>query len=284
MDRREKTMIIILIGESGCGKDTQRRCLEGMDCIPMVSSTTRPMRQGEIQGREYNFISEQEFEKKIETGEIFEYRAYESAKGKVYYGSEKIYLRNDCTYVKVLDTDGAREYINAYGRENCFVVHIDTKEYLRRNRALERAFGSDKPDEESLKGFNAEWKQRVRDDSERFSENRMKDIVNFTVDGSLEKNEITENISEALYEYMNSIELFRNTHTGNVPFPQYVIRATEGIKFGNNYKAFSNNAVNDNNRSYTPRNIENLCSLENNVGSVDVERYLKTGRSSDIER
>jgi guanylate kinase len=80
-------MVVVLSGPSGVGKDTLlawlvQRCPGIEQC---VTCTTREPRPNEIPGKDYNFVSEQEFRRMIEQGELLEY-------AKVYldfYGSPR---------------------------------------------------------------------------------------------------------------------------------------------------------------------------------------------------
>jgi guanylate kinase len=66
--------LFILSGPSGAGEDS---VIEGLKkCLPIervVTSTTRKPRAGESQGNPYYFLSHQEFQQKIEAGEMVEY-------------------------------------------------------------------------------------------------------------------------------------------------------------------------------------------------------------------
>ena len=67
--------VFVITGTSGAGKGTLERAL--LERIPdlelAVSATTREMRPGEVDGREYWFISEDEFAEKIDRGEFLEW-------------------------------------------------------------------------------------------------------------------------------------------------------------------------------------------------------------------
>lgn len=80
-------MLVILSGVAGAGKDTVRKELmkriEGATSIP--SYTTRQPRADDIPGVTYNFISKEEFEKKIDEGEFYEYDIHHNN----YYGTSK---------------------------------------------------------------------------------------------------------------------------------------------------------------------------------------------------
>lgn len=66
--------LMVLSGPSGAGKGTlvDRLVGERPDCIFAVSSTTRPRRPTETEGREYTFVSRAEFEKRRDAGYFLE--------------------------------------------------------------------------------------------------------------------------------------------------------------------------------------------------------------------
>ena len=81
----DKGLLVILSGPSGCGKDTVINELMARDSsvVVSVSSTTRAMRENEIDGVSYNFLTKSEFEKLIENDEVLEYAEYNGC----YYGT-----------------------------------------------------------------------------------------------------------------------------------------------------------------------------------------------------
>ncbi|WP_306479827.1 guanylate kinase [Mediterraneibacter sp.] len=90
MDR--KGILIVVSGFSGSGKGTLMKELLSRypDTYALsVSATTRRPRDGEQDGREYFFITEDEFEKMIAKEELIEYARYV----KNYYGTPKEYVR-----------------------------------------------------------------------------------------------------------------------------------------------------------------------------------------------
>jgi len=68
-------LLIVISGPSGSGKDTvmQRMKERGMPFHFVVTATTRPKRANEIQGRDYWFVSKEEFARMIEENELIEY-------------------------------------------------------------------------------------------------------------------------------------------------------------------------------------------------------------------
>lgn len=77
-------LLIVISGPSGVGKDTVVRTLQrGKNSLHfVVTATSRPKREREIEGVDYIFISEQEFKRMIAADELLEYaRVYEQYKG-----------------------------------------------------------------------------------------------------------------------------------------------------------------------------------------------------------
>ncbi len=73
-----KGVLMVISGPAGSGKGTAVRCLRELmpELSLSVSATTRAPRSGEEDGVHYYFISREEFERRIEAGEILEYTEY----------------------------------------------------------------------------------------------------------------------------------------------------------------------------------------------------------------
>jgi guanylate kinase len=74
--------VFVVTGPSGAGKGTLIKGLvERVSVLEVaVSATTRPQRPGEVDGREYWFLSDEEFEARVRTGDFLEYVPYVSGK------------------------------------------------------------------------------------------------------------------------------------------------------------------------------------------------------------
>ena len=75
----ERGLLIVISGPSGVGKGTVRSALferEGHNLVYSVSMTTRAPRNGEINGREYYFVSREEFEERIRNKKFLEYAEF----------------------------------------------------------------------------------------------------------------------------------------------------------------------------------------------------------------
>lgn len=156
-------MLHILMGKSGTGKDAlMRKLIEKDHFIPLVSMTTRPMREGEKDGREYNFVTKEEFLKDLDDNKFIEYRSYNTLVDNIpdtwYYGSPKYELDDNKNYVVILDVEGTESFLSYYKGTPLLVTYIETPDELREERASLRG------------GFNkAEWDRRVVDDNRVFA-------------------------------------------------------------------------------------------------------------------
>ena len=72
---RPQPLLIVISGPSGAGKDTvvQRMQERGLPFHFVVTATTRPKRHGETHGKDYWFVSKEEFARMIEQNELIEY-------------------------------------------------------------------------------------------------------------------------------------------------------------------------------------------------------------------
>ena len=87
----KKGILIVVSGFSGAGKGTLMK--ELMRKYPenyalSISATTRGPRDGEVDGREYFFLSREKFEKMIANNELIEYAKYVDN----YYGTPRAYV------------------------------------------------------------------------------------------------------------------------------------------------------------------------------------------------
>ncbi len=111
MDPRKKGIIFVVSGPSGSGKSTL--CREMVRRFPnlrfSISHTTRPVRPGDQEGRDYFFISDEQFQQMIDRGEFYEWAMIY---GHRYGTSQKMLegLRGQGYDVLLdIDTQGARQ-------------------------------------------------------------------------------------------------------------------------------------------------------------------------------
>ncbi len=171
-------MIAVLCGKSASGKDTLQELLKknyGFNSI--VSATSRPMREGEIEGVNYFFLTREEFINRLNNQEFLEYRTYNTlVDGKSdtwYYGCPKQKLDDNKDYVIILDMNGTRDFVDYYGKDNCFVCYVDCDNKLRKQRAMSRGSFDE-----------TEWNRRAEDDEKKFSEDILKGLIDDRITNS----------------------------------------------------------------------------------------------------
>ena len=186
--KSNKSKLFIISGSTASSKDTTLNELSNRGVIKtLLSTTTRPIRATEEQGREYNFVTEEEFNRTY----FIEKRIYKVANDdNWYYGLSydevfKCY-NNFGNYAVILDVQGMRklkQYINRTFGDGIEVITImlQASYYTRLKRYLNR----DKIDDELVK----ECCRRLLADSneiEKYSNEY--DVVLKSEDGDLERN------------------------------------------------------------------------------------------------
>lgn len=88
MKLNERGLLVVISGPSGVGKGTVRKALfelEGHDLVYSISMTTRPPRNGEVDGEDYYFVTHEEFQNRIKEDQFLEYAEFVGN----YYGTPK---------------------------------------------------------------------------------------------------------------------------------------------------------------------------------------------------
>ncbi len=101
-------LVLVITGPSGVGKGTLIRALrERLPGLELsVSATTRAPRPGEVDGRDYHFLSREEFDRRLESGEFLEHATYAGNR----YGTLRSELeRTGRGIVLEIDLQGARQ-------------------------------------------------------------------------------------------------------------------------------------------------------------------------------
>jgi guanylate kinase len=161
MTNKTKTRII-LCGKAAAGKDHLRKILEGRGFRYGVSYTTRPPREGEIDGIDYFFLDESEFNDLIEQGFFYEHVDFNGW----HYGTSKEQW-HETDDVFVMTPSGIRK-LHAADRKSSFIIYIDIPIEIRRERLCGRNDANDimerriQADERDFEGFS-EYDIRITD-------------------------------------------------------------------------------------------------------------------------
>ena len=107
--------MIVLMGKTGSGKDSALNYLvKNHGFKKVITYTTRPMRDGEEQDKTYHFVSQAEFQGKINLGEFAEWKSYHTNNGIWYYGTAKSDLENADDKSAIILTPAGYEEIAGY--------------------------------------------------------------------------------------------------------------------------------------------------------------------------
>ena len=130
--------IFCLMGKSSTGKDTiGKHLLKTMDLKNIVLYTTRPIREGELHGREYYFVNDDEFKELETSGKVIEKRVYNTIHGDWTYATvdSNIDLENN-NYLVLNTLIGYEKLVNYYGKDTVIPLYI----WVDLNTRIDRAF------------------------------------------------------------------------------------------------------------------------------------------------
>lgn len=136
-------MLYCLIGKSSTGKDTiLKKLLESNDYTleSMISYTTRPIRENEVNGVEYYFVDEKKRDELKKKGKIIELRRYNTCFGTWDYftvDDDKIKIKYK-HYIVIGTLESYEKIRDYYGEEYVCPLYIEVEDGLRLQRALNR--------------------------------------------------------------------------------------------------------------------------------------------------
>lgn len=179
---------IVISGESASGKDTIAKAISKMTGMQItVSCTTRSPREGEIDGKDYFFLSPEEFEQKIKLEELAEWDEYQKG---VYYGTPAQEFLGDRPKIAVLTPAGAiavRKCLKNKGNTNVILVYVTAPLNIRVKRYVERQHTF------TLKDFDS-LSERIHYDAYTFEGyEREADIILYN-DGTMTPEKLAEKV------------------------------------------------------------------------------------------
>ena len=165
--------LYVLMGKSSTGKDTIYKELlknDKLNLKEVVIYTTRPIRAGEVNGREYFFVDEKTRDELVESGKVIERRDYNTVHGVWSYftvDDGQFDLDNN-DYLAIATLEAYNEFTKFFGKDRILPIYIEVEDGVRLTRALER-------EKKQLEPKYAELCRRFLADSADFSEDKLKE-------------------------------------------------------------------------------------------------------------
>ena len=122
---------IILVGKAASGKDFLRKRLMDKGLKYGVSHTTRDPRPGEVDGKDYWFVTEEEFHEIVNRGQMIEHQLFNGW----YYGiAQWIFEEAD---IMIMNAEAVRLLPN-HIKNICTVIYLDIPLEVRESRLMQR--------------------------------------------------------------------------------------------------------------------------------------------------
>ncbi len=159
-----KHSLLVVSGPSGVGKGTLVKLLKAKrsDLVESVSCTTRAPREGEKHGREYYFLSKEEFQKRIQENDFLEYDEHFGN----FYGTPKSFVKEmlkEKSVVLEIDVNGALNAKKAFPESKLVMIVPPSVEELK-NRLKGRGSETEEQIENRLKRLDFELSQKDKYD------------------------------------------------------------------------------------------------------------------------
>jgi len=157
-------VLLVITGKTASGKDTILKLLLSKypNFKKVLTTTSRPPRENEKNGVDYNFISDQEFIDKIKNGSFLEHVKY----GGNYYGTEKSQINLSDNLIWKIDPSMAGKAKEIFPES--LVLYINVADDVVLQRLKERGI------------YGEELQERMADDQEFW--NRYKDKYDYIVE------------------------------------------------------------------------------------------------------
>lgn len=132
--------IIFLIGPSGSGKDTFfAHALDRYQIQPIILLTTRPIRIGEVDGREYHFVSDEKMDLLEQKELLIERRNFNTQHGIWSYATSSASIDLDkFSYLTPNTWVGFSQFMKKFPKEVLVPIYFQLEDDIRLQRCLDR--------------------------------------------------------------------------------------------------------------------------------------------------
>ncbi len=182
--------LFVFMGKSASGKDTIYGNIlkRNPQLKEVVSYTTRPIRTGETEGKEYHFVTEEKWKEMYAAGMIVECRCYQTVNGPWYYftadDGQIDFSKGDFCLISTLE--GYEKIREFYGEEQVVPIYIEVEDLMRIRRSLAREEAQEKP-------CVAEVCRRFLADEKDFSK---ENLLRLGIDKGIQN----ENLEDAIFQ------------------------------------------------------------------------------------
>lgn len=175
-------MLVVILGKSASGKDTLVKYLSHyFRYDKIVTFTSRPIREGETNKIDYNFVTSKEFKKMISDDKFVEYCSFVGW----YYGTTKDSLKNTENSIVILNPSGFHSLKNL---NIPFVsIYIDCPDKVRLCRSIRR--GDDSTEV---------VRRKITDDNDFLGIEKQ---VDYIVNGEKNVRELATDVLKCVYDY-----------------------------------------------------------------------------------
>jgi guanylate kinase len=158
----ERGKVFVITGPSGVGKGTLIARL--LDEVPelglSISATTRDPRSGEVDGRDYHFLTEEEFQHRVDADDFLEFATYSGNRYGTLRSAVEDELRKGRSVVLEIEVQGASQVRQAMPEAvQIFIAPPDPA--ALRERLVERGTDSSEEIEKRLRRAEVELEAQV---------------------------------------------------------------------------------------------------------------------------